>query len=119
MKGIVITPAMQVTMCDLQYPIGKTLRNIVGGYIEHVSPPFLEKPYCMIINEGGLLEGLPLNPMGSCLYGTRLHGQPIVGTIVLVKDGYVNGERDIDGLDDAEAEYLYEEIKQAIGLLKS
>lgn len=38
--------------------------------------------------------GLPLNRFCSVLYGTPEHGQPIVGNGVILKEGFVDGERD-------------------------
>ena len=37
---------------------------------------------------------LPLNRVCSVLYGTPEHGQPIVGNGVILKEGFVDGERD-------------------------
>ncbi len=106
MKGVVITAEKAMSIQDFGEPLFKTVGEVVGGYIEHVNPVFLQDPYCMIVNEEGLLKGLPLNPIGSYLYGTHIHQQPIVGTIVIMKDGYRNGEPDIVGLEDNEAERL-------------
>ncbi len=36
--------------------------------------------------------GLPPNLLGSYLYGTQTHGQPIVGNIVILKLGRYVGE---------------------------
>lgn len=60
----------------------------------------------MIVNEEGLLCSLLLNPVGCALYDTLGCGIPIVGTIVLMKEGIVNGELDIVGLDDHDIQTL-------------
>ena len=70
----------------------------------------LARPLCMIVNEEGRLLDLPLNHIGSFFYGTDQHGEPIVGNIVVMKDGYRNGEPDIVGLDDVEAEQIKDVI---------
>lgn len=56
--------------------------------------------YVMIVDESGHNKKLPINPLGSYLYGTDHHGMPIVGDIIfgILKD------TDITPLDDAEAE---------------
>ena len=56
----------------------------------------------MIVNEDGLNLGLPVNTIGSLLYGTQEHGHPIVGNAVVMKEGKRLGEPDIVGitLDD-------------------
>lgn len=108
MKGIVITPDSQVRVQDFGDPLYKTLGAVVGGYIEHVNPRGLKSPYCMIVNEQGLLESLPFNPAASVLYETHKHGAPIVGTVVIMKNGYRDGEPDIVGLEPhEEAELLF------------
>ena len=76
MKGVVITTADEVSVRDFAAPLNKSLGAVVGGYIELVHPQGLQPPYCMIVNEEGLLKDLPLNRAGSLLYGTQFHGSP-------------------------------------------
>lgn len=111
MKGIVITTDNRMTVQDFGEPLHKTVGKAVGGGIEHVKPIGLSSPYCMIVNDEGLLLGLPYNIVGSALYGTHNHGCPIVGNIVLMKDGYRNGERDIVGLDDIDIQLMALDIE--------
>ena len=116
MKGVVVTTDLEIRIEGFSDPLYKTVGSAVGGYIEHVKPARLRHPYCMIVNEEGRLLDLPLNPIGSFFYGTDKHGEPIAGNIVIMKDGYRDGERDIVGLGDVEAE----EIKNIIlGLMKT
>lgn len=105
---IVLTISTQNEMRRLEYdpPSYDILRGAVGGWYEHVHPMGLKRPYSMMVNEEELLHGLPLNPLGSALYGTQLHGQPIVGNIVIVKDGYYDGEPDVVGMTEDEAQKL-------------
>jgi len=102
MKGIVIAPDMTIDVQDFTEPIHKSVGAVVGGIIEHVRPKGLKPPFCLICNDNGLELGLPINPIGIWLYGTQKHGYPVVGNIVLMKDGFVNGEPDIIGLSDEE-----------------
>lgn len=107
MKGIVVTPDMEISVQDFPEPLYKTVGAVVGGWIEHVLPVNLDPPYCLICNEEGLLKGLPANPIGSWLYGTQEHGQPVVGTVVIMKDADIgDGEMDIVGLTDDEVDEL-------------
>ena len=115
MKGVVVTTNHEVRVEDFSDPLYKTVGSAVGGYIEHVKPARLRHPYCMIVNEEGRLLDLPLNYVGSYFYGTDQHGEPIVGNIVIMKDGYRNGEPDIVGLDDSEVE----RVKYTISTLMS
>lgn len=102
MKGIVITPAMEIRVQDFTAPLCESLGAAVGGYIEHVEPAHLEWPYCLICNDEGLLKELSVNPIGSWLYGMQEHGQPIVGTVVLMKDD----AEDIVGLSGEDMDKL-------------
>ena len=110
MKGIVVTTDLEIRIEEFSDPLYKTVGSAVGGYIEHVNPARLRHPYCMIVNEEGRLLDLPLNYVGSYFYGTDQHGEPIVGNIVIMKDGYRGGEPDIVGLNDVEAEQIKDVI---------
>lgn len=110
MKGIVVTSDLEIRIEEFSDPLYKTVGSAVGGYIEHVKPARLRHPYCMIVNEEGRLLDLPLNYVGSYFYGTDQHGEPIVGNIVIMKDGYRGGEPDIVGLNDVEAEQIKDVI---------
>lgn len=78
--------------------VNHILHEAVGGLFEIVRPRGLQRPYVMICNESGLLEQLPLNIIGSSLYGTPEHGAPIVGNIVIMKEEneYLTGMTDDD-----------------------
>jgi hypothetical protein len=110
MKGVVVTTDLEIRIEEFSDPLYKTVGSAVGGYIEHVKPARLRHPYCMIVNEEGRLLDLPLNYVGSYFYGTDQHGEPIVGNIVIMKDGYRGGEPDIVGLNDVEAEQIKDVI---------
>ena len=110
MKGIVVTTDLEIRIEEFSDPLYKPVGSAVGGYIEHVKPARLRHPYCMIGNEEGRLVDLPLNYVGSYFYGTDQHGEPIVGNIVIMKDGYRGGEPDIVGLNDVEAEQIKDVI---------
>ena len=110
MKGIVVTTDLEIRIEEFSDPLYKTVGSAVGGYIEHVHPMRLARPLCMIVNEEGRLMDLPLNYVGSYFYGTDQHGEPIVGNIVIMKDGYRGGEPDIVGLNDVEAEQIKDVI---------
>lgn len=110
MKGVVVTTSNTMYVKDFGEPLYKSLGKEVGGRIEVVHPRRLEVPLVMIVNEEGRLEGLPLNVLGSALYCTPIHGEPIVGNIIILQEGFVNGERDIIGLDDDLARNLIDQI---------
>lgn len=117
MKGIVITTDSTMSVREFNQPLYKSVGEVVGGYIENVSPRALPSPYCMIVNEEGILKGLPINPVGSFLYLTHIHGSPILGDIVLMKYGLTSEGADIVGLDDDDIQIL-KEIVRAISPVK-
>ena len=100
MKGLVISTNNKHHVEEYGEPLYRTVGETVGGYIEIVHPKGLPSPYCMIVNEEGLIRELPVNLMGSILYQSNIHGSPIVGNIVIMKDGIRDGEPDIVGLDN-------------------
>lgn len=105
-KGIVVTTDNAAYIAEFPYPLHRSCKPTLDGWIETVHPRGLARPYMMLINEEGLLKGLPVNPLGSLLYGTLGHGYPIVGNVIFMKDGYRDGEPDIVGLDDEDVEML-------------
>lgn len=102
MKGIVFTTDEKMYVKDFEQPLYKTVGEVVGGYIEVVHPRGLKDPLCFICNEEGLLQSLPLNPIGCVWYRTADHGHPIVGNIVVMKEGWTDDGPDIVGLTDEE-----------------
>lgn len=110
MYALVISAENEIRRVEYDSPHYDVLREAVGGWYEHVHPIGLKRPYSMMVNEEGLLLKLPMNMLGSILYGTKVHGQPIVGNIVIVKDGYYDGEADVVGMDAEEAQRVGNEF---------
>ena len=82
------------------------MQQLVGGYIEIVRPAYLRRPYVMIVDEEGMLKGLPINNTGSLLYNG-----PIVGDVLILKEGFnEDGEPDLLSLDMDEAHSLLDEL---------
>ena len=116
MKGIVVTTKNEMRVQEFSEPAHKSIGEAVGGWIEIVRPARLERPYCMIVNEEGVLLNLPINSFGSFLYGTDTHGWPIAGDAVLMKEGYnSDGELDILGLDERDIKYLRDMVSTKMG----
>ena len=116
MKGIVITTKDEMRVQEFSEPAYKSLEDAVGGYFEVVRPVRLKRPYCMIVNEEGVLLNLPINSFGSFLYGMDYHGNPILGDIVLVREGIdSDGERDILGLCGQDIKYLCDMVSTGKG----
>lgn len=86
MMGLKISTTSELEKVEAKEPIHASIRKELGGYIEIVRPRRLTAPYCMIVDEEGLLKGLPINPIGCYLYETDKHMQPIVGDIIIMRE---------------------------------
>lgn len=116
MKGIVITTKNEMRVQEFSEPVHKSIGDAVGGWIEIVRPVRLKRPYCMIVNEEGVLLKLPINSFGSFLYGMDYHGDPMLGDIVLLKEGInSDGEQDILGLNEQDIKYLCDMVSSGNG----
>lgn len=109
-RGVVVTTDGRAYVKEFGYPLHRSCESTLGGWIEVVYPRGLEQPFVMLVNEEGLPRWLPANLVGSYFYQTHIHGQPIAGNIILMKLGYRNGERDIVGLEEDEAEKLMDMV---------
>ena len=79
-------------------------------------PPFntlhqeiLDDKMCFFCDESGLLKELSFNPIGTLLYGGI-----IVGTIIISKNDYVDGEMDVVTLDEDEIDLLMHNLKELV-----
>lgn len=73
---------------------------------EYVYPKSFPKNIVMIVDEEGKLKGKPTNNLASVLYESFIHGDFIVGDVLVLKIGEYNGEPDVVGLEDYETERL-------------
>lgn len=115
MVGLVVTVENDMFTVEYDSPHYDVIQKAVGGWYERVHPVGLERPYCMMVNEEGRLMNLPLNLTGSVLYGTPQHGQPIVGDVIFLKDGYHDGEPDVVGMTAEEAQSLGDKFSTMSG----
>lgn len=120
MKAILITTHDEISIVNLDTskPLYKAIGEVIGcDWIEVVHPMGLVEPYCMIADEeGGLKERQYINYAGSLLYGSPVHGQLIVGNIVIMKDVMTNEGPDIGGLDDEELPQMFKSLKNKFNL---
>ncbi|MEY8420492.1 DUF3846 domain-containing protein [Oscillospiraceae bacterium 44-5] len=115
MIALIVNTKNEIRRVEYDPPHYDVIKEAVGGWYEHVHPMGLDRPYSMMVNEEGLLLGLPMNRLGSELYGTPQHGQPIVGDIVFLKDGYDGGEPDVVGMTEDEAQRLGDKFVKMTG----
>lgn len=120
-KIVVITTDLKISTREIEVENGsmlKGLQEIVGGGIEVVHPRRMERPLCFVCNDEGLRLGLPINAVGSHLYGTDQHGHPIVGDIAIMREGFRNGEWDLVGFPSLLAEELMVRFTRTYPILK-
>lgn len=118
MKAITITSDNAIVMTDVANngkPLYDIVRNTIDGFMENVYPKGLPEGYVMIVDDEGKLKGKPINQVGSYLYQSHIHGDPIVGDVVILKLGIYQGEYDIVGIPDNEANELMNELHNLIG----
>ena len=115
MIALVVNTKNEIRRVEYDPPHYDVIKKAVGGWYEHVHPMGLDRPYSMMVNEEGLLLGLPMNRLGSELYGTPRHGQPIVGDVLFLKDGYDGGEPDVVGMTEDEAQHLGDKFVKMSG----
>lgn len=100
MKGLVFDTENRIQFKDFSEPLLDSLQKEVSGYIEVVHPKYLPEGLCMVVDDEGRLKGSAINNIASVLYGTPEHGQPIVGNAVILREGFVAGERDFVSLTE-------------------
>ena len=113
----------------------KVLYELIGNecdIVEHVMPKRLytelkmsncpsETPgicVSMLIDEEGRLKPNKINPIGSYLYETDKHGQPIVGNILLIGDVIGNDGIDFCGISDENFALLKTRLKNMFPTMK-
>ena len=84
----------------------KGLCDYYQGFPSTVNLPGLGRPFCMVVDDAGLLLGLAVNHFASKLYGTEIHGRPIVGDVFLLKQKWGPDGYDLVGLTDSEVDIL-------------
>lgn len=68
----------------------------------------------MLVDEEGGLKENEVNLIGSYLYETDIHKQPIMGTILFVGEQWGGGEIDLCGIDTTTLNYLEQQLNQMI-----
>ena len=104
MKTVKVTTDNIVSIIDVDFDNYKDIQRAIGGghfetvHTTRMQAVFEDESLIMIVDESGRLKNLPENMLGSALYGTARHGNPIVGDIIFAK---ISGEN-IVGPDDPE-----------------
>ena len=84
-------------------------KQIGASIFQPVYPKGLKEPYLFLCDEEGLMKEKPIiNFLGSWMYGTQEHGEPIVGDIMIVKQVMTPEGPDFDGMPADEADVITE-----------
>lgn len=78
------------------------MQKAVDGFIEIVRP--FGRPggdLVLVVNDCGMINGMKVNRVASCFYPELLFGP-----VAIVKEGLRDGEPDLIGLDDDEAQLM-------------
>lgn len=106
---------VKVVQCDPDKEIFDTARELIGcDWIEIVEPETLsDKDMVFLIDEEGKLSAGTkfLNCIASHLYKTEKHGDPIIGSAVILKAG----EEELKLLTKAEAETIHDQMTELRG----
>ncbi len=97
MLGLVITHDFKMYKKEFTNPLYESVEPVLEGYMEIVHPVNLPEPFRMIVNEEGILKGLPLNAVGTVWYEGA-----IVGNVIVMKQGMTDEGPDILGLTEEE-----------------
>ena len=122
MKAILITTNDEVSIVDLQtgiQPLYKSInQTLKADLFESVHPKFLPQGIAMLVDESGRCKGLPINQYGSLLYGVHIHGEPIVGDILLMKEGFTQEGYDLVDFPEDELNEQFNRAKAVTANLK-
>lgn len=80
------------------------MQKLVGGYIEVVGLGRIRSDLHMVIDEEGKLNNKPVNRFATRLYQSSW--DVIVGDAFICKEGLVDGEPDLVGLDSSDCAFL-------------
>ena len=91
----------------VQQDVNDVIHDALDSYYEIVRCRSLPHKFLMLVDDCGLLKELPINGIASELYGVRVHGCPICGPAVIMREDMVDGEPDIVGLTEEDtAEFI-------------
>ena len=68
----------EIKLSVLKYPTLEKMQKMVGGYIERVTCEYEGRRCDMLVNEEGLMNGLPYNAQASEYAQTHLFGDVVI-----------------------------------------
>ena len=115
--GLMISPDGVQTVDFSEQIHYKELQKVVGGPIEVVHPRRLPEPYVMICNEIGRLVDLTVNPVASWFYETDKHNQPIVGTVVILREEETEEGAELASLKKGDPQKIADALERSLEIV--
>lgn len=114
--GLVIPAEGGIYIGDFdENPLYKSLQKAVGGLIQVVPCRNLPEPFVMICNEEGLFQdNITVNPVASAFYGIEQHGQPIVGTVVILREEETEEGADLVSLKKGDPQKIADALERSL-----
>ena len=104
MKGIVVTTDGKITVTkfsDFPETLSGDIEGVIGGFYEIVRPRNLKRGHTMLVNADGFYLNLEPNPLAGSVYGAT-----IVGNVIFLKEGFLDGDIDFVPFSDEELQEL-------------
>lgn len=116
MKAILVTTENEVSIVDLDGPGSywkQASETIKADCFKIIRPLRLTKGIVLCVDAKGSLCGLSRNEYGCYLYGTDVHGHPIYGDILLMKEEWTTPQARIY------KDFTPEELKERYDLARA
>lgn len=98
---------VELDLANHEYKFEAMQAAIGCGMIDIVHAKHLPDPYCLVVDDEGLLCDQPVvNVVASYLYGTADHGQPLCGDVLIMKDEWTDDGLETIGLEEADFEAM-------------
>ena len=86
MKTVKVTTDNKISIIDVDFDDFGSIQQAIGGHFETVHTQlmadyFKDPSVIMLVDEEGLVKGLPLNPVGSALYRGTIAGDLIFARV--------------------------------------
>ena len=106
-KTLKVTTDNEISVIEVDFNDFRSIQNAIGGYFETVKTlrmrSYFGRPLMIMVDEEGLIKGLPTNKCGSWLYGMDRHGCRIAGDFILAvptDDGNILSPDNLDSIKE-------------------
>ena len=113
MKIVKVETNGKVTLLDTpeELTCAWCAKQIGCEWVELVRPKRLADGYIMLVDEVGLMKDRPtVNVAGSWLYETDIHGQPIVGDALILREIYGDDGPEFAPMDEEVAKEFVKDL---------